>query len=235
MQVRMKRLEYCLLILVIMATLTLTACAQGRPAYGPGNCSTGREVCISEGAVEPIHFAEPVKLTIKVTSSKEIPNLHVTLQMPAEVTTDGPQDWENYLTHILVQPGYAGWDFAIKAGQSLTFNRALHLPAREDTFFIGAEVVTVGRTLVGTDSFYIVMTHDGGKIYHSETPIPTARYQVVVSTSFPTLGPSPTFPAPNTPTPSPVINTTPTQFIPPAATFTPSTSPYPGPTSSPYP
>ncbi len=231
----MKRPEICLLILVIIAANSLAACAQGGSEYNQMNCSSEGEVCINVSAAEPINFGKPIKLTIKVTSSKDIPNLHVTLQTPAEVTTDGPQNWENYLSHTLVQPGYAGWDFAIKAGQTLIFNRVLHLPAREDTFFIGAEVITVGRTLVGIDSFYISMTHDGGKIYHSETPIPTVRYQVVVSTSFPTVGPSPTFPTLNTPIPSLVIDATPTQFIPLASTSTPRPSPYPGPSQSPKP
>ncbi len=240
----MKRPEICLLILVIIALCSLAACSPGGSAYGRINCSPGGEVCITTSAVEPINFGDPVKLTIKVTSSKDISNLHVTLQSPAEVTTDGPQNWENYLSHTLIQPGYAGWDFAIKAGQTLTFNRVLHLPAREGSFFIGAEVITVGQTLVGTDSFYIYMTHDGGKIYHSETPLPFTMYQVIVGTPFPTIGPSPTFPATvtflppsQTPVPSLATNPTTTQVVPLVATST--HAPYPGPspypTSSPFP
>jgi hypothetical protein len=238
MEANMKRPEICLLILVMMAAYALVACAQGGPAYGRMNCSSGGEVCIIVSTAEPINFGEPIKLMIKVTSSKDISNLHVTLQTPAEVTTDDPQNWENYLSHTLVQPGYAGWDFAIKAGQTLTFNRVLHLPAREDNFLIGADVITTGRILVGTDSFYISMTHDGGKIYHSETPLPTTRYQVVVNTFFPTISESPTFPSTvtilplaNTSFPTLVTNPTPTQFVPLVATST--HTPYPGPTSYP--
>ena len=231
----MKRPEICLLIFVIIATCSLAACSPGGSTSGQINCSSGGEVCINVSAVEPIHSGDPVPLSIKVTSLKDISDLHVTLQTPAEVTTDGPQNWENYLSQTLIQPGYAGWDFAIKAGQSLTFIRVLHFPARDAYFFIGAEVTTVGRTLVGTDSFYVHMTQNGGKIYRSGTPLPSN-----IPITLPAYGPGtpvPTFlPASTLPWMT-TSNPTPTQLVPLVATST--HAPYPGPsphpTTSPYP
>jgi hypothetical protein len=231
MEANMKRPEICLLILVIITTCSLASCSPGGSESGQINCSSGEEVCINVSAVEPIHSGDPVPLTIKVTSSKDISDLHVTLQTPAEVTTDDPQNWENYLSHTLVQPGYAGWDFAIKAGQTLTFNRVLHFPAREAYFFIGAEVTTVGRTLVGIDSFTIHMTKDGGKIFREGTSLPP----YTPNFTAPAYGPGtpfPTFLLPtNTPPPSHITSPTSIQIVPLVATST--HTPYPGPTSYP--
>jgi hypothetical protein len=177
--------------------------------------------------VEPIHFSEPVKLSIKVTSSKDVSDLNVSLHTSADVTTDGTQSWENYLSQTLIQPGYAIWDFAIKAGQTLTFNRVLHFPADEGHFDISTEVVNVGRTLVGTDSFEVHMTKDGGTVYREGTPIPLYTPDAT-SAAYGPGTPFPTFLLPtNTPSPSLVTSPTSIQIVPLVATSTPLPSPYP--------
>lgn len=241
----MKRPEICLLILVILFANSLGACSPGGPSYGPENCSSGGEVCITLQPVEPINFGEPVTVTINVTSTKEIPELSVSLQ--TEGTVDGPLNWENYLSYKLVSPGIGIWNFAIKAGQTLTFTRVVNFPAKEGYYDIVAQVVNVGRTVRGIDFFIIHMAPEaqgGGLIYREGTKIPHFTPNVTVvfygpGTPYPTFLPTYTIsatlthiPAANTQIP-PLATSTPTpiQIMPFVATST--RPPYPG--STPYP
>jgi hypothetical protein len=232
----MKRPEICLLILVMIAAYALVACSPSGSAYGPGNCSPGGEVCINASTIQPINQGDPVRVTIKVTSSKDISKLHVILQTPFGVTTDGPQNWESNISDTSIQPTYASWGFAIKAGQTLTFNRVLHLPSSDGEYHI---IIQAGSSsLLISDAFYILQMNGNINVYGAGTPLPTTKYQVDVITSFPTIGLSPTFPSmitilpsAHTPFPTLVTNPTPTQFVPLVATST--HTPYPGPTSYP--
>jgi hypothetical protein len=222
----MKRPEICLLILVIIAAYSLATCAQRGSAFGRINCSSGGEVCITITAVEPINFGDPVRLIIKVSSSKDISDLEVSLYTWGG-TVDGPQDWEKYLSSTYISPGFAFWTFAINAGQTLTFNRVVHYPNSEGYFNIGAEAVTFNRIYVGDDSFYIHMTHEGVNIYRSGTPIPPDTPNITVAAYGPGT-PVPTFLYPSTTPEMPTSTPIPTQFI-------PYPIPYPYPSPSPYP
>jgi hypothetical protein len=126
---KMKWLKICLLILVILALCYLAACSPGGSASGRLHCSKGGEICISLSAVQSFSMGAPVPLQITVSSQKDISDLNVALTIGGDVTVDGPQTWENYLTSSSIIQGIAFWDFGIKAGQSLTFNRVLHYPS----------------------------------------------------------------------------------------------------------
>jgi hypothetical protein len=238
----MKRPEICLLIFAILAISSLTACSPGGSTVSQINCSHGGEICIhidtpdsfSKGT--PVQMGTPVTLQIRVTSTKDIPDLHVTLRTDYDVLLDGPQDWENYLLSSFYEPGFAGWDFTIKAGQTLIFKRVLHFPAHEGWFFVVASVANLGRALEGVDKFDVLITKDGGYVLRAGTPIPPYTPNVTLAaygpgTPFPTLVRA-TYPweaatAGPTTTRVPTIAPTPSGFVPRGGT------PYPGP--SPYP
>ena len=209
------------------------------------NCSLEAEVCINISTVDTFPSGDPLILKIKVTSSKDFSDLHVALHTLGGVTADGPEYWEPDLTSTSFRPGLATWNFAIKGGQTLAFERVLHfpseLPSGQGWYSIQAEVVNTGRTIVGEDSFVVLLTKDGGKIYRAETPRPSSVPIVLtvyapgtpIPTDFYFTQPFPwevtRVPVTDTPLPPIKINPTPTQ---PAYLLTTSTpDPYP----SPYP
>ncbi len=235
----MKRPGVCLSIVTILAICLLVACSPGGSASGRLHCSNEGEICISLSAVQSFSMGAPVVLQIKVSSQQDYSDLNVALTIGGDIAVDGPQTWENYLTSSSIKQSTAFWDFAIKTGQSLTFNRVLHFPSHEGYFEVIAEVVNPGRILDAIDSIYIHITKDGGIINKEGTPFPpyTPNFTPAVygpGTSIPTI--LLTSPLPWMTTPSS------TQFAPLVATITPTTPPYPppsspspSPTSHPYP
>jgi hypothetical protein len=219
MEANMKSPEICLAILVILAACFLDACSSG----GSVKCSAGGEVCIGMSTAPAFSMGSPVSLRITVTSSKDIPDLHVTLAKPAEVIMDGPQSWENYLSTSSNDPLFAYWNFAIKAGQTLTFDRVLHFPSHEGLFDIVAEAVNSGRIIEAVDSFSVQITNNGGHIIRAGTPFLPYTPNVTMAI----YGPGTPFPkfmiATNTPTPI--------RFASLVATSTHLTLPYPPPPS----
>jgi hypothetical protein len=236
MEADMKKPGFFLLILILLAVFFNAACSPGGSASRKTNCSTEGDVCIVTSVDEPIRASEPINLSIQVTSSKDISNLNVTLHTSTDVTTDGPNGWEKYLSNTLIQPGYAIWNFDIKAGQTLTFKRVLHFPPNEGYFTVSAEVLNTGGTLVGTDTFIVHMTKGGGTIYREGTSLPPYTPNIT-SPAYGPGTPVPTFLYPsNTPT-TLVTSPAPTQFVPLVGTSYPSPSPLPSPTPNltPYP
>jgi hypothetical protein len=235
----MKRPGICLYILSILILCYLSACSSGGSASGRLNCSKGGEVCIDISTVQSFSAGNPVPLKITVTSSKDISDLHVTLNTGTEITLDGTQTWENdIISNPTIDRGLAYWTFAIKADQSLTFNRVLHFPSHGGYFQIVVEAVTIGRITHAVDSFYFVLKKDGsGQSIMEGTPIPIYTPNVTSpaygpGTPVPSPVTNPTYPPIGTPVPSLVTSPTPTPFAPLVATSTPLTSPYPPP---PYP
>jgi hypothetical protein len=228
MEENMKRPEICFLILVMIASFSLVACSPDGIVSNKMNCSSGGELCITTSVNDTIQFGGPVKLSIKVTSSKDMSDLEVSIHSPSDFTVDGPQGWENFLTYASLQPGYAIWTFDIKAGQTLTFNRVLHFPSKEGYFDIIVVVVNPGGTLIGTDSFTVHMTKNGGVIYGEGTSLPPE----VPYVTLPVYGPGTPYPT-FLPTETRIVMPTPmpTQFSPLAATSTgpsyPGVTPYP--------
>ncbi len=237
----MRRSGICLNILAMLALCYLAACSQGGSAPGRMNCSHGGEVCVSLSTVKSFAISDSVALKITVSSSKDISDLYLTLHTGADITVDGPQTWENDLSSPSIAPGYAYWDFAVKAGQTIIFNRVLHFLQSEGYFNIDVNVVNFGRIIEAEDSFYVLLTQAGGQVIMAGTPLPPHTPNVTSAvygpgTPVPTFVTNPTNPWMATPVPSVVTNLTSTPIVPLVATSTPLTPPYPPPSSStPYP
>jgi hypothetical protein len=230
----MKKSEISLLTIVLLAVCSLTACSPGGYSSEKQNCSSDGEICIHISTVDTFQTVNPVTLKINVTSTEDISDLHVTLRTDYDVKVDGPRNWENYLTATLIEQGYAGWDFSIKAGQTLTFTRVLHYPSHEGWFYVVASAATVGRTLEAVDSFEVLITRDGGYVIRAGTHPPPYTPNVTAAaygpgTPVPTiiLATYPWEKSPSTPTPTlvPVRQTTPT----PTTVAPREASPYPPP------
>jgi len=174
----MKWVKMWFLVCVILVACILTACAQGGAVFAPGgsssetiHCSEGGEICINLDIIQSFAMKDPVTLKITVTSLKDLDDLHITLHVPGDATVEGIKSWEKNITNTTLEPGYAGWDFPIKAGQSLTFNRVLHFNAEGYMDFV-AEAITPGRSMVAMDDFSVVITGGVGKMYRPGTPLP---------------------------------------------------------------
>jgi len=168
----MKKRIFLLIGFTTLCLLILVSCSQFGPAQSSINCSAGGEVCIHIDNIQPFAIGEPMLLVINVNSAKDFSDLHVTLDTYGGITVDGPQSWENYLTLSAKEPGFAYWDFAIKAGQTLTFKRVLHFPPGVGFYQIIAEVVNKGRIVDAIESFHVNMLNDGAHVFMSGTPIP---------------------------------------------------------------
>ena len=230
----MKRPCICLLILVTLAMWSLTACSPGGSASNQINCSQDEEVCIHIITADSFQTGDSVTIQIQVNSTKDIPDLFVTLNTDSEITVEGPQNWESYASSTLNKPGLATWNFSIKSGQTLNFNRVLHFPSHEGSFALVASVANLSRSIEGRDSFEVLITRNGGYIIRSGTPRSPYTPNVTAAAYGPGT-PFPTFvlatfpwersPLTTTPTPVPARQTTPTptQIAPLGA------SPYPPP------
>ena len=192
-------------------------------------------------------MGDPVPLKISVTGTKDISDLLITLHTGADITIDGPQTWENYVSSPSIAPGYGYWSFAIKAGQTLTFNRVLHFPSEEGYFDVNAEVSNPGAVLVGTDSFMVLLTKDGGVVAKEGTALPPHTPNITAAyygpgTPVPTRlrsSPNPSMatllPGGNTPIPLVATSTAQTTPYPPPPTTTPIGTPTTTTTLHPYP
>lgn len=229
----MKRPWIFLLVLSIAISL-LVSCYPGG-AQRP-NCSHGGEVCVSLSTVKSFAKGGTIPLKITVTSSKDISSLHITIHTNAEITMDGPQTWEKDISNPTNDRGFANWDFAIKAGQTRTFNRVLHLPQKQGYFNVTLDVAGVDRIIDAQDSFYVVLSDEnGGQAIFAGTPFPHLTPKVTPAvygpgTPKPTIQIEPT----STPeaTPIPLHETTPVgppypQPSPPAFPLVPTSSSYP--------
>jgi len=238
----MKRPGIWLLIGVILAMGSLAACSPSGSAPGKTNCSLGGEVCINVNTVEKFTSGDPLTLKIEVTSTKDFSDLHVALHTLMGVTVDGPENWEPDLSSTFFEPGLATWNFEIKAGQTLTFERVLHFPSQEGWYSIQTDVVNTGRTIVGIDKFEVLLTKDGGFIIRDGTIPPPFTPDVTLAAYGPGT-PVPTdfyltqpFPwevthEPATDTPLPPVKSDPTSTQPAYLLATSTPNPYP----SPYP
>ncbi len=237
MEVSMNWLKFSLLIFSTSAMITLASCAQSASS-SKLHCSDRGEICIQTSMSPTFTANNPIVLTIKVTSSKDLSDLGVTLTTPGDITVDGPQNWESNLSSTYFYPGQAMWTFNIKAGQTLTFNRVLHFISKGGWFSIVTNVSNVGGTIYAVDNFRILLTNNTGNVIREGTPLPPYTTNVTAAAYGPGT-PAPTFLLPSI-TPTPFIKTSPssTPFSPLLETsYPPPSSPTPTPTpqSSPYP
>ena len=233
----MKPLKVCLLIFTIATLIVLAACAQGASSNNM-NCSEGGAVCIHTDLAQTFTANNPTVLAIKVTSAKDLSYLSVTLTVPGDITVDGPQNWENYLSSKLALPGQSYWTFSIKAGQTLVFNRVLHFPSTVGSFAIVATVSNQDNIIYAADEFTVFVNNNTGKVIRGGTPFPPYTPHVPLSVYGPGT-PVPTLLLPSiTPTPYFKTNPSSTPFSSLLETsYPPPSTPTPTPTSqsSPYP
>jgi hypothetical protein len=198
----------------VLLLLSLSACAGA--VSDKGGCSERGEVCVKVRAQEPIRYGEPISILIDVTSEKDIDDLAISVYLyPIFIKLDEPENWEVETRNKLVWEGGAGWETAIKAGQSLTFTRKLYTPPGKGLY----SIIVHARTpqLDAVDSMDIYQTNQDVKIYLSGTkipitsePLPTVDdilratlHAIPTKTRYPTLTPaSPTTPPKEVSTPA---------------------------------
>ena len=235
----MKRPGICLHILVIHALSLLSACSQGGSSDDRRHCSYEGDVCVNLDIVPSFAAGDPVDLVITVTSSKDFSDLHLVMQFNGEVTVDDVVTWEENLRNPTIGNGHAYWNFEMKAGQTLTFTRVLHFPARQQMYSsVYVEVVNPGRLVRARDNFAVVLTKEGGQIYREGTPVPYYTPNVTSAvygpgTPVPTFITNPTNSWRETPIPPSDFDLTPT--LSPAPPYPPPSSPSPMPTNHSYP
>lgn len=237
----MKQSGVYLHILVILALSVLSACSQGKSSDDRRHCSYEGEVCVNLDVVPSFAAGEPVKLEISVTSSKDYPDLSLSISYNSEITIDSVVTWEDNLRNSTIDNGVAYWSFEIKAGQTLTFRRILHFPERQLMYSgVYVTVVNPGRFVTARDDFVVVLTKEGGQIYREGTPIP--RYTPNVTspvfgpgTPAPTNITDPTNPWRKTYEPPSDFELTPTTTPTIAQPYPPPSSPSPTPTTHSYP
>lgn len=227
----------CFYVLSLLVLYLLAACSSNGSTTSKLNCSREGEICVTLSTVKSFASSDPIGLKITITSSKDISDLNLTLHTGGEITMDGPQTWENNLSSPSISPGYAYWNFSIKGGQTLTYNRVLHLLPNEGNFNVNVDIVNLSRTIEAQDSFYIHLTKAGGQVILAGTPLPPYTPNLTLpaygpGTPVPTFITNPTNPG----------NITTTPVVPLVSTSTPTTQPYPppssptpSPTSHPYP
>jgi hypothetical protein len=197
-------------LVYVLVLVNLAACAEGAASPDRHNCSTGGEVCIEVRADEPISFGEPVNVTITVTSQKDISRLGVSLNHDVDIEIQGPQGWEKDLQDAAIYKGGVSWGVAVTASNSANFSWKLFLPPRDGVFRIRAQASTT--ELFAEDMIRIYMTHEGGKVYLSGTPIPITHGPELVDTMSPSL--LATLQARPTETPYPTLTIVPTTEAP---------------------
>ena len=210
-----------LVIFFMLAMCFQAACSSGNTS-NPLSCSQGSEVCINTSAGQPT--GNPVTLIILVTSSKDIPDLNVSLRIPVGATIDGPQTWENYIVSPSVDQWTAYWDFAIHANQTLTFNRVLHFPSGTGAYQIFVEANTKNRIIHAVDEFDIQITNNGSYLIRAGTPYLSYTRRTTNIIYGPGTPVPPTYglgPLVATSTPSRTRTRTPIPYPPPSTPITP--------------
>lgn len=219
-----------MLIWIVTAACFLVACAPGGATSYSYNCSAEKEVCVTIDTAPAFAKGSPLVVKIMVTGSKDLAELYVTMITHGDMTMDGPQGWEPYISTPKNETGYAGWGFPIKAGQTRTFTRVLHFPAHAGYYDISVSVGNIGRTIDAYDDFSVVITNDhAGKIIKAGTPLPKVTPEITMAvygdgTVAPTFVPG-TMPWMAVPKPK-------RTQTPPVSTPMTSLSPYPAPGTS---
>ncbi len=235
----MKSLRNYPQILVILLLGLLPACSQGGSSDDRRHCSYEGEVCVSLDITPRFEVSTPVDLKVTVTSAKDFPDLHLTLVFNSDIVIDGVDTWEDSLKNKTIDNGLAFWNFEIKAGQTLTFTRVLHFPAKQQGYFhVYLEVTNPGRIVTARDDFTIVLTKAGGLVFLDGTPIPIYTPHVTSAaygpgTPAPTNITDPTNPWRKTYEPPTDFDSTSTPTT--AQPYPPPFSPSPTPTAQSYP
>lgn len=193
-----------MLIWIILASYYLAACAPGGTTSKNLSCSAWDEVCVTTSTAPSFAKGSPLVVKINVSSTKDYAELYVTIIMHGDVTMDGPQSWETNLSSPTMEPGYTGWGFSIKAGQTRTFTRVLHFPAQAGYDNINIHVGNIGGTIDANADIDVVITNDhAGQVIRAGTPSPKLTSEITQVVY-----------GPGTPVPTYVPATLPWQSIP---------------------
>ena len=181
----MKQILICILLLT-----GLTACG-GKIAASSAGGPCNNDLCIKLTAKEPIAIGQPVSVTIKLTSQKDIPDLKLYLgsdDLLKRVSIEDPslQGWK--------KGGFVNWPVNVRAKQSQTFTRKVILPTEEGLYSIIAEAFLPEGQLI-RDSIRIYIIDGSGKVYYEGTRIPITDEPLPIYTVTPEPSPTP-FPTP---------------------------------------
>lgn len=149
----------------------MVACASGGSAEQP-SCNVGGEVCVKLEVSEPVHWGEPVEVTITVTAEKDLLGLGIGLNYDRGVIVEDPQGWEIESKDKRVEEFAASWKADLRANEPLIFVRKVRFPLIERDFQLIAWVARSDLVYL-THSATIDLTRKGGKVYYSGTPVPT--------------------------------------------------------------
>ncbi len=214
----MKRF-WILAILIIV----LTGCG-GSAAPGGRHCNQG--LCVKIEVAEPVRWEESIRVTITVSSERDIRGLGISLLSypPAQITFEKAE---------FVTAGGTRWATDIQANRPQHFDLSAHFPL-EGSYALIAQAYDPTVGMIVADEVNIYLTREGGVVNPTPVVLPgTPELAATVPpewllTPFPTPTPWPTpFPTPTSP--PPVRTPTPTQlpypFISPISTPTPAAYP----------
>ena len=202
----MKRLWGLTILMII-----LTGCGKSTPPIGSGQCK--ETLCVKIEVDEPIHWGEPVAVTVIVTAKRDITDLQVSLTSYPPASIENQGEWVEEGTRVNVN---------LAANQPLVLVHKVRLPG-EGIFELKAGAYAPSLPYV-SDSVRIYLHSKKGDVYHLGTSIPVTPPPLLVYTVTP--GPSPTL----LPTDTPWATLPPT-YVPPERALT--QVPYPNPAACP--
>lgn len=167
-------------IALVLVLAGLSACGE-KVASDPSSFRCGLDVCIRVSVQEPVVVDQPVLVTIKVTSQRDIPDLTLYLGSNdplkrVSIEDVSPSGW--------IKGKYVDWPVNIKAKETLTFTRKILLPAEDGPYGIRADAF-LSEGFVVTDYLIIYVTNGSAKVYYEGTRIPITEGPEPASTPGP--------------------------------------------------
>ncbi len=180
----MKRFLFCILLLT-----SLIACSRAS-SFNPYQCNNNLGVCVDIKVDELVKVGEPVAVTVKVDSKKDITDLWVSLAAPGNVYFEDP-DLKTWKKNEM------GLKIKVKANKPYTSKHKVRLPLEDGYYSLVVGVGTQDYGQIASNSVEIVIINGEGKFYYSGTKIPGSEGTTLIPAYTVTPGPSPTpYPTP---------------------------------------
>ncbi len=161
------------LALFVLLVTGIIACSPGGGFQTQSStCSYGGEICVHIILPETFDPTNPVPFKISVTSNKDLPTLQISILSDKNLVFDTPKRLEDSITKNISTPGVVIWVFSIKAGETIIFDRSLHLPQQAGNYQIVAEAVSFNRVIDAKEDIGILITDNKGYVLRSGTPMP---------------------------------------------------------------